>query len=194
MQIAQISSIQETGSFVCKAGPQAGKTMYSFMVTFSDGTMGGANAMNQKPAWAEGDTVGYDISGKDNRGQNKLKIDRKAAQQIGITQTPSQAAAQAPLQANMGHSPAIPGIHPATAGCAFKASVEVLGKPTPLAIEDGSYAKAVWELASQFVRVLYKLETGKLAPKIGTAVTDALKEAGFTPPKPVASPESDDPY
>lgn len=53
-------------------------TMHSFTVVFADGVRGEANAKTNPPPYKVGDKVGYEIAGQTPRGQNKLKIDRKA--------------------------------------------------------------------------------------------------------------------
>jgi hypothetical protein len=185
MTINTITSIQPTGSFDCKAGPQAGKTLYSFAVTFANGVTGHANAVNPKPAWAEGDAVGYDITGQDTRGGNRLKINRKAAQGAPMATTPA-----IPVQ-NPGNAvqstqevPSNPHtqqmINGQTVGMCINNAVSVLKElfiDGSLKVSDGTFAIAVHDLASQLIRISYKLEHGKLASKVGEAVPETTKAA-----------------
>ena len=72
---AQIESIQGNGDFVSKFD---GSTMYSFIVSFADGTVGEANAKSEQPPYKVGDTAYYEKTGKSPRGNDKLKIRKNA--------------------------------------------------------------------------------------------------------------------
>lgn len=195
MKISKITNIVPDGSFESAHG-----TLYAFTVTFDDGTIGNANAKAAKPPYSIGDMVGYDITGQDKRGNNKLKIDRKAAQQAGAL--PPQAQAQAtPATTQPPSNPHAPlMINGQTVGMAINNAVEVLrsmgvdyGQ-----IKDGEFAKAVHEIASQLIRVSHKLEQGKLAPPASRPVPAAVQQAqalaqtyGFTPVQPNPKPAAD---
>lgn len=195
MPIAKIVSIRSTGSFVWKQGPAAGQTAYGQFIELSDGVQGGANAKSEHPNYKVGDDVEYTVTGQDNRGQNKLKIKKTDSPYAPVGQIAPNATQSAQKVASTN---ATTTIHPATAGCAFNKAVEALlaakdGGYSVAAMLDGTFLKDVFELASQSVRILYKLEHGPLAPKHGERSFEQVKEiakaAGFTPPA-----DEGDPY
>lgn len=73
MNICKIESIIEGKPWTSQHG-----TMHSFTVVFADGVRGEANAKTNPPPYKVGDKVGYEVAGQTPRGQNKLRIDRKA--------------------------------------------------------------------------------------------------------------------
>lgn len=157
--------------------------LYPFKLEFDDGMVGVANSKSQTPPYKVGDTVGVEVTGQDARGNSKLKIDRKWPSMnpgaTGSAFTPSQP--QNPVKSTESASNAVPqsSIHPATAGCAFKAAVDAICKDD---VGTQEYYKRVHEVASGYVRILQALEAGKLAqPKAVQQAVEQAKAAGFTP-------------
>ena len=95
---SKIALIRPGNPWVSKSGDAAGSTFYPFTVKFEDNVSGQANAKTPQPPWAVGDTVEYEVTGQDQRGNNKLKIKKPG----GFTgnfvpgTTPATAGAQAP--------------------------------------------------------------------------------------------------
>ena len=69
MQKAQIDSIQGKGDWKGQYG-----TMYTFEVSFNDGTVGEANCKTAEPPYKVGDEVFYEIKSANERWGKKLKI------------------------------------------------------------------------------------------------------------------------
>ena len=68
---AQIESIQGKGDWQGKFG-----TMYSFEVSFQDGTVGEANSKTPEPPYKVGDEVWYEVKSESQYGK-KLKISKQ---------------------------------------------------------------------------------------------------------------------
>jgi hypothetical protein len=69
MQRAQIESIQGKGDWKGQYG-----TMYTFEVSFNDGTVGEANCKTAEPPYKVGDEVFYEVKSNNERWGKKLKI------------------------------------------------------------------------------------------------------------------------
>ena len=69
---AQIESIQGKGDWKGQYG-----TMYSFEVTFNDGTVGEANSKTPEPPYKVGDEVFYEVKSNNERWGKKLKISKQ---------------------------------------------------------------------------------------------------------------------
>lgn len=69
MQKAQIESIQGKGDWKGQYG-----TMYTFEVSFNDGTVGEANCKTAEPPYKVGDEVFYEVKSNNERWGKKLKI------------------------------------------------------------------------------------------------------------------------
>jgi hypothetical protein len=69
---AQIESIQGKGDWKGQYG-----TMYSFEVTFNDGTVGEANSKTPEPPYKVGDEVYYEVKSNNERWGKKLKISKQ---------------------------------------------------------------------------------------------------------------------
>ena len=67
---AQIESIQGKGDWKGKFG-----TMYTFEVSFNDGTVGEANCKTPEPPYAVGDEVWYEVQ-RENQYGKKLRISK----------------------------------------------------------------------------------------------------------------------
>jgi len=67
---AQIESIQGKGDWQGKFG-----TMYTFEVSFADGTVGEANSKTPEPPYKVGDEVYYEVQ-RENQYGKKLKISK----------------------------------------------------------------------------------------------------------------------
>ena len=67
---AQIESIQGKGDWKGQHG-----TMYTFEITFNDGTVGEANSKSQEPPYKVGDEVYYEVQ-RENQYGKKLKISK----------------------------------------------------------------------------------------------------------------------
>ena len=67
---AQIESIQGKGDWQGKFG-----TMYTFEVSFADGTVGEANSKTAEPPYKVGDEVYYEVQ-RENQYGKKLKISK----------------------------------------------------------------------------------------------------------------------
>lgn len=67
---AQIDSIQGKGDWKGQYG-----TMYTFEVSFNDGTVGEANSKTAEPPYKVGDEVWYEVKGENQYGK-KLKISK----------------------------------------------------------------------------------------------------------------------
>tara|TARA_R100001460_G_scaffold81860_1_gene122790 strand:- start:3013 stop:3444 length:432 start_codon:yes stop_codon:yes gene_type:complete len=81
MQKAQIESIQGKGDWKGQYG-----TMYTFEVTFNDGTVGDANCKTEEPPYKVGDEVWYEVKSNNERWGKKLRITKQdPAQQGGFT-------------------------------------------------------------------------------------------------------------
>lgn len=74
---AQIESIQGKGDWQGKFG-----TMYTFEVSFVDGTVGEANSKTEQPPYKVGDEVWYEVKGENQYGK-KLKISKNPPQSFG---------------------------------------------------------------------------------------------------------------
>ena len=161
--IAKVTAISPTGEapYQSAHGP-----LYSFIVTLSDGVSGKVNAKSpDKPAYSVGDAVGYEVTGN-FQGQNKLKIDKKAAQGLPVPQTPNPTPLPAP------QPPKTPSLPPPTSrtapegqtiGMAVKLAGDVLmhnarcdGRPVDLASLSGH----LWEVAGAIIEACDGLKTG----------------------------------
>lgn len=81
MQKAQIESIQGKGDWKGQYG-----TMYTFEVTFNDGTVGEANSKTAEPPYQVGDEVWYEVKSNNERWGKKLRITKQdPSQQGGFT-------------------------------------------------------------------------------------------------------------
>ena len=69
---AQIESIRGKGDWKGQYG-----TMYSFEVTFNDGTVGEANSKTPEPPYKVGDEVFYEVKSNNERWGKKLKISKQ---------------------------------------------------------------------------------------------------------------------
>jgi hypothetical protein len=72
MNICKIVRITPDGA----AWTNAHGTLYPFVVGFEDGHAGQVNAKTNPPAYVVGEVVGYEVTGKSPRGQDKFKITR----------------------------------------------------------------------------------------------------------------------
>jgi len=72
MQRAQIESIQGKGDWKGQYG-----TMYTFEVSFNDGTVGEANCKTEQPPYKVGDEVWYEVKSNNERWGKKLKITKQ---------------------------------------------------------------------------------------------------------------------
>lgn len=72
MTQAQIESIQGKGDWKGQYG-----TMYTFEVTFNDGTVGEANSKTAEPPYKVGDEVWYEVKSNNERWGKKLKISKQ---------------------------------------------------------------------------------------------------------------------
>ena len=83
---AQIDSIQGKGDWQGKYG-----TMYTFEVSFNDGTVGEANTKTAEPPYKVGDEVWYEVKGETQYGK-KLKISKSGpdAQFRGAPSSPNK--------------------------------------------------------------------------------------------------------
>ena len=72
---AQIESIQGKGDWKGQHG-----TMYTFEITFNDGTVGEANSKSQEPPYKVGDEVWYEVKSNNERWGKKLKVSKTAPQ------------------------------------------------------------------------------------------------------------------
>ena len=77
---AQIEAIQGKGDWKGKFG-----TMYTFEITFNDGTVGEANSKTQEPPYKVGDEVYYEIKSDDQYGK-KLKVSKNPPPPGGFQQ------------------------------------------------------------------------------------------------------------
>jgi hypothetical protein len=73
MTQAQIESIQGNGDW---KSTYDGSTMYSFIISFNDGTVGEANSKSQNPPYKVGEMAYYVKTGKSPKGADKLKISK----------------------------------------------------------------------------------------------------------------------
>ncbi len=89
MTQAQIESIQGKGDWKGQHG-----TMYTFEVSFNDGTTGEANSKTPEPPYKVGDDVYYEVKSDNERWGKKLKISKTAPPPGGFQQF--QAAKQDP--------------------------------------------------------------------------------------------------
>ncbi len=80
---AQIESIQGNGDW---KSTYDGSTMYSFIISFNDGTIGEANSKSSTPPYAVGDTVHYTKNGKSPKGNDKLKVSKNPPPPGGFKQ------------------------------------------------------------------------------------------------------------
>jgi len=80
---AQIESIQGLGDWKNKYD---GSTMYSFEVSFKDGTVGEANSKSQEPPYKVGEMAYYVKTGKSPKGGDKLKISKNPPPPGGFKQ------------------------------------------------------------------------------------------------------------
>ena len=80
---AQIESIQGLGDWKSKYD---GSTMYSFEVSFKDGTVGEANSKSQEPPYKVGEMAYYVKTGKSPKGGDKLKISKNPPPPGGFQQ------------------------------------------------------------------------------------------------------------
>ena len=78
MTQAQIESIQGKGDWKGQYG-----TMYTFEVTFNDGTVGEANSKTAEPPYKVGDEVWYEVKSNNERWGKKLKISKNPPQPGG---------------------------------------------------------------------------------------------------------------
>jgi hypothetical protein len=69
---AQIESIQGKGEWKGKYG-----TMYTFEISFNDGTVGEANSKTPEPPYKVGDEVYYEVKSNNERWGKKLKISKQ---------------------------------------------------------------------------------------------------------------------
>ena len=60
--------------------------MYSFIISFKDGTIGEANSKSSTPPYAVGDTVHYTKNGKSPKGNDKLKVSKNPPPPGGFQQ------------------------------------------------------------------------------------------------------------
>lgn len=167
--------------------------LYPFKLEFEDGMRGVANSKSQTPPYKVGDTVGVEVTGQDARGNNKLKIDRKWPQNNqgagGSAFVPTSSQNPVKPQETASNAGAATMINGQTVGMAIGRAVDVLKiADYPSAqIFDGTFVQDVYELASQIIRISYKLEHGKLAqPKVvqPETVKQAMEQAravGFKP-------------
>jgi len=82
---AQVESIQGNGDWKSKYD---GSTMYSFVVSFADGTVGEANSKSETPPYAVGDMVYYTKTGMSPKGNAKLKISKNQPPEGGYQNRP----------------------------------------------------------------------------------------------------------
>lgn len=186
MNIATIVSIAQEGDTWTG---QDGTPNYPLRVVLNNGVTGLANAKKPTPPYSQGDVVGYELKGQDKRGNVKLKIDKKAAQQAGSAGQPQQQATQPAAQQQPAKAPGSADvcIRGDCVGNTFKIAADAL-KTQEYSLEamlDGTYVKHVWELASQLIRCQDHVEHGGLAPKPApSAVANAQNMAaqhGFVP-------------
>lgn len=107
---SQIASIIPDGSFPTQYGQ-----LFAFIVSFTDGKTGQANAKSATPPYRVGDVVGYDITGQKPNGTLKIKITTNISPTAPIQINPA-----APIQPNPGPAMFVPRkpepTPPATAG------------------------------------------------------------------------------
>ena len=72
---AQIESIQGKGDWKGQHG-----TMYTFEISFNDGTVGEANSKSETPPYKVGDEVWYEVKSNNERWGKKLKVSKTAPQ------------------------------------------------------------------------------------------------------------------
>jgi hypothetical protein len=203
MPNVKVVNIKNTGSFEYKQGVNAGKTGYGQRVEFSDGVWGNACSMTDQPPYKIGDEVVYEINGQDNRGNNKVKVkkaDSPHAMGVSTNTAPQNPANQAQRTNGVGVATVIRGD---TCGNIMKCATEAvttafLGNKHDIleAFNSGEYAKWVYKLGSQLIRVSQTWELGKLAPAKGEsdaikAGNAALESAGFASAKPIGAPPPD---
>lgn len=166
--------------------------MYTFEVELDDNITGEASSKSETPPYKPGTQIWYEIKSTDPKYGHKLKISTKPPQGQQANPRP----VSQPRQANPATSvskpvktqgtasngaPTASVVHPATAGCAFKAAVDVFQKEG-LSVGSEVYDFEVWRLASRYVRILQDLEAGKLAqPKAVQQAMQQAAEAGFVP-------------
>jgi hypothetical protein len=81
---AQIESIQGKGDWKGKYG-----TMYTFEISFNDGTVGEANSKSETPPYGVGDEVYYEVLSNNERWGKKLKVSKNPPQQGGYQPRPT---------------------------------------------------------------------------------------------------------
>jgi hypothetical protein len=81
---AQIESIQGKGDWKGKYG-----TMYTFEISFNDGTVGEANSKSETPPYGVGDEVYYEVLSNNERWGKKLKVSKNPPQQGGYQPRPA---------------------------------------------------------------------------------------------------------
>ena len=91
---AQIEAIQGKGDWKGKFG-----TMYTFEITFNDGTVGEANSKTQEPPYKVGDEVYYEIKSDDQYGK-KLKVSKNPPPAGRVPAVPTRQAKPGQGQAN----------------------------------------------------------------------------------------------
>jgi hypothetical protein len=69
MAQSTVKRVQGNGDFKTQNGQ-----LYSFEYEFEDGVIGMANHVTANPRYKEGESVNYEIQGKDIKGNNKLKF------------------------------------------------------------------------------------------------------------------------
>lgn len=195
--IAQIVSIQPSGSFQGKDGKQ----MYTFTVQFSDGMVGQATAGSSPPRWQMGQQVAYEVTGN-YKGMNKVRINTNTnqpttqpQQQWGNT-TPYNAPTQQPQQWNgQGQPPQVqqPMPQPAqpkpetingqSVGMSLNNSISI-ALELGLKPHQPDFWPAVYEYASDILRISYKLEHAQLATK------RVERAAAPQQPPPMQSPQN----
>lgn len=179
MRICKITSIKPDG----KPWESQYGMMYPFYVVLEDGGAGTVNSKSETPAYRQGDSVGYDVTGHTPKGVPKLKITRNPKPGEGTVWVPDthpdlEAAkapterrepppkidyrgAQAPVK-TQGNA-----IHGATVGGALARAVDIFlhgcprGEPVdwrPLSVE------LVERITRDLVSIQQRVESGEQPP------------------------------
>ncbi len=168
MPISTITAIKPNGSFPSAHGDASG-LMYKFIVSFADGASGEVNAKSPTPYYKVGEQIAYQVTGE-FQGISKFKISKLNSPMPQPAGGPDPAKF-VPQEAFRPNVQPITGVNGPTAGMATGRSLEILTQgmiheEIVKHVCNPSFWQGVYEVASDIVRVMQKIESGDLAKPV----------------------------
>ena len=144
--------------------------MHSHTVAFEDGTSGAANTKTQVPYYKVGDAMQYTITEDNPRYGKKLKIEKVQGGATAPSLAPDHQPDYAQPSVGTPVSP-LPHVNGPTAGMGVKTALEILTKnkgdeEITQCICSTAFWQAVYETASDIIRVMQTIEGGRLAKSV----------------------------